>query len=199
MKGLSFVPLLALLLAGSARSEPANPPLKGCISGASADQQRLCDRQASEQLTSASRITALEGGWQLVRTKNPSGGTDAVSVMHVADSSQSDLRLAGLNLQCGQKGVEVILVTLERRSRGDRPKVVLSATGSRSEFEATVVQAGEALLLPQPASDLAVHEWQNSPQLSVEIDAKPAPIRGVIPIKGLATAMKALTTNCPAR
>ncbi|MGY8679152.1 hypothetical protein Q2941_15325 [Bradyrhizobium sp. UFLA05-153] len=199
MKSLSLLPLLVLLLAGAAQSEPANRPLQRCIPGASADQQRLCDRQASEQLTSASRITALDWGWQLVRTKNPSGGADAVSVMHVADSSKSDLSLAGLNLQCGQKGVEVILVTLERRSRADRPKVALSTTSGRSEFEATVVQAGEALLLPQSASDLAGHDWLNSPQLSVEIEAKPAPIRGVIPIMGLAAAMKALTTNCAVR
>ncbi|GLR88541.1 hypothetical protein GCM10007857_52530 [Bradyrhizobium iriomotense] len=134
-----------------------------------------------------------------MRTKNPSGGPDAVSVMHVADSSKSDLSLAGLNLQCGQKGVEVILVTLERRSRADRPKLALSTTGGRSEFEATVVQAGEALLLPQTAADLAAHDWQNSPQLSVEIEAKPAPIRGVIPLMGLAAAMKTLTASCPIR
>jgi hypothetical protein len=199
MKNLSFIALLALLLAGSARSEPANPLLQGCISGASADQQRQCDRTASDQLTSTSRITALDGGWQLVRTKNPSGGADAVSVMHVADSSKSDLSLAGLNLQCGQKGVEVILVTLERRSRGERPKVVLSTTGGRSEFQATVVLAGEALLLPQSAADLAVHDWQNAPQLSVEIEAKPAPIRGVIPIIGLTAAIRMLTASCPIR
>lgn len=199
MKSLSLIPLLALSLAGAARSDSANPPLQDCTSGASADQQRQCDRQAAEQLSSASRITALEGGWRLVRTKNPSGGRDAVSVMHVADSLKSDASFAGLNLQCGPKGVEIILVTLERRSRGDRPKVALSTTGSRREFEATVIQSGEALLLPQTAADLAAHDWQTSPQLSVEIEAGPAPIRGVIPIMGLAVAMKTLTENCSVR
>jgi hypothetical protein len=199
MKSLSSAPLLALILAGAAHSEPANPPLQGCILGGSANQQRQCDQQASEQLTSASRITVLDGGWRLVRTKNPSGGADAVSVMHVADSVKSDVSLAGLNLQCGQHGLDVILVTLERRSRGDHPKVMLSTSSSRNEFEATVIQAGEALLLPQTAADHAAHDWQNSPQISVEIEGKPAPIRGVIPIMGLAAAMKALTANCALR
>ncbi|MBR1171014.1 hypothetical protein [Bradyrhizobium liaoningense] len=119
--------------------------------------------------------------------------------MHVADSLKSDVEFAGLNLQCGLKGLDVILVTLQRRSRSDRPKVALSTTRSRNEFVATVVQAGEALLLPDAAADLAAHDWQNSPQLSVEIEARPTPIRGVIPIIGLAAAMKTLIANCPTR
>ncbi|WP_197948828.1 hypothetical protein [Bradyrhizobium glycinis] len=198
MKTLHLIPLLSLLLVAVSEAQPANPPLQGCTSGVSRDQQRQCDQQASEQLTKSSRMTTLEGGWRLVRTKNPSGGPDAVSVMHVADSSTSDLRLAGVNLQCGKRGVEVILVTVQRGSIGDRPRVALSTTDGRREFEGTVIQSGEALLLPQAATDLAAHDWQNTPQLSVEIEARPDPIRGVIPLLGLGAAMKALVASCAA-
>ena len=199
MRLLHLIPLLVLSLPGATQAQLANPPLQGCTSGASTYQQRRCDQQASEQLAKSSLINTLAGGWRLVRTQNPAGGPDAVAVMHVADSSHSDPSLAGLSLQCGKKGIEVILVTLDRRSRADRPKVAVSATAGRNEFAATVVQAGEALLLPPTAAEIAAHDWQNSSQLSVEIEAQPAPIRGIIPVDGLASAMKTLTANCPIR
>ena len=41
---------------------------------------------------------ALPGAWRLVRTSNPSGGRDAVSIMHTADIARSDVDFAGLML-----------------------------------------------------------------------------------------------------
>jgi hypothetical protein len=40
------------------------------------------------------------GGWHLVRTRNPYGGADAISIMRTADASRSDLDLAGLMIRC---------------------------------------------------------------------------------------------------
>src|ERR1700678_3016016 len=55
------------------------------------------------------------GSWRLVRTPNVRGGADAVSIMHIADSSRSDLDLAGLTLRCGENGIEALVVVVEPR------------------------------------------------------------------------------------
>lgn len=179
---------------------PASPPLRlqNCSSTAAPDQRQWCDEEAFRQ-TAKSSTTPLEGGWQLVTTKDPAGGADAVSVMHVVDSVKSDLALAGLSLQCGRGGIEVVLIILDRLPRATRPSVILTAGSKRSEFEASVVQGGEALLLPESASNLAAQEWQSVKELLVEIEATPRPIRGAIPIGGLSVALRHLSQNCPAR
>lgn len=194
----SLSAFLLFLWIGPGWPEPPRPRSLNCLSGATFDQRQKCDEEALGQ-AQKSQTTQLDGGWRLVRTRNPSGGADAVSVMHVADTAKSDTGLAGLSLQCGRDGVEVVLVVLERLSLTARPSVTLTAGINRVEFEASVVQGGEVLLLPQAASNLAVGAWQSATELSVEIEAKPAPIRGAVPIGGLSAALNYLSRNCPAR
>ena len=66
-------------------------------------------------------------GWHLVRTANPRGGPDAVSISHTADISRSDLDLAGLMLRCGEKSVEVMIVVVTPLSPRARPDVTIGA------------------------------------------------------------------------
>jgi hypothetical protein len=188
--------LVTLLAASSARSDPPDPRLQNCTSGVSPGLRQECDRQATEQVGIGSRITPLPGGWQLVQSRNPGGGADAVSVMHVADTTRSDVGLAGLNLQCGREGVEVILVILERLPRTSRPKVILAAGTSRAEFEASVVQSGEALLLPNAEANLASAEWQKANELAIEIETQAGAIRGAVPMGGLSAALQTLKARC---
>lgn len=195
-----LVSIVVLVSIPTAKSGQPARGLRDCVTGLGAEQQQECDREISKQVGGGSNITPLNGGWQLVKTRNLSGGPDAVSVMHVADTKKSDVGLAGLSLQCGRKGIEVVLITLERMSRSDRPKVALSSgTGPMVQLEASVVQAGDALLLPENASELATGDWQRATELSVEIGSKPTPIRGMVPIGGLAAAYRMLTQSCPAR
>src|SRR5437899_1091146 len=56
------------------------------------------------------KSTSEMGGWRLVRTPNPRGGADAVSIMRTADSSRSDIDLAGMAVRCGEIGAEVLVV-----------------------------------------------------------------------------------------
>lgn len=192
--------IVALLSTPNARSEQTYSGMRGCVSGVGVARQQECDSEVSKQVGSGSNIIPLSGGWQLVKTKNPSGGPDAVSVMHVADAKRSDIGLAGLSLQCGRQGIEVLLITLERISHGDRPRVTLtSGSGRVAELDASVVQAGQALLLPRTALQLATGDWQQTDELSVQIESKPTSIRGTVPIGGLATAYQLLTESCPAR
>jgi hypothetical protein len=119
--------------------------------------------------------------------------------MHVADTRKSDVGFAGLSLQCGSGGIEVVLIVLGALPRMTKQGVVLTAGNHRSELEATVFQGGEALRLPPTASNLATGEWQSATELSVEIQTKPAPIRGAVPLGGLSTALRHLSQNCAAR
>lgn len=68
----------------------------------------------------------LTGGWHFVRTRNPYGGVDAISIMHTADTSRSDLDLAGLMIRCSKGGTEVAVVLL-RPYRFGRDPVLCSA------------------------------------------------------------------------
>jgi len=46
------------------------------------------------------------------RSRDPSGGKDAVLIMQTVDIAKSDLDLAGLMLRCGDAGTEVLVVLL---------------------------------------------------------------------------------------
>ena len=142
------------------------------------------------------------GAWRLVRTPNPSGGRDVVSIMETADISKSDLDLAGLMLRCGESGVEVLLVLVRPLPPRADPKVTVSAGGRTADFTATIVPPGVAVLLPKEATTLATGVWKAAPELSVQISVvqgedERSPIRGVISLAGLGEAFTLLLSNCP--
>ena len=144
------------------------------------------------------------GTWRLVRTPNPAGGRDAVSIMKTADVMKSDIDLAGLMLRCGESHVEVLLVLVRPLPPRAHPKVTVSAGGKSTDFTATVVPPGVEVLLPQEASALASGPWQTAPELSVQIGAvegkdQPSPIQGVISLAGLGGALPLLLANCPSQ
>ncbi|WP_130211909.1 hypothetical protein [Bradyrhizobium genosp. SA-3] len=188
-----------LVTTAPGRAEPVRPGILNCGSGISAEQRRRCDEEAFKQIESGSQSTQLESGWRLVKSKNPDGGADAISVMHVVDSAKSDTRLAGLSLQCGKSSIEIVLIVLEPLSRSARPNVALIAGEKRAEFQASVIQGGVALLLPADASKLAASDWQTANELAVEIGTTPSAIRGAVPMAGLATALRYLSQYCYAR
>ena len=135
-------------------------------------------------------------GWHLVRTANPRGGPDAVSISHTADISRSDLDLAGLMLRCGEKSVEVVIVVVTPLSPRARPDVTISADHKEWRFVAQAVSPG-ALLLPAEATSLADGPWQLAHELAVKVSSPELAFGGVIPIDGLAGALGTLAANCP--
>lgn len=199
---MSRLPLLCvglLTLTGSSLAETPHRGILNCGSGINTEQRRRCDEEAFRQVESVSQSTQLKDGWRLVKSRNPDGGADAISVMHAVDSTKSDGRLAGLDLQCDKDGIKIAFIVLEPLSRSTRPNVTLITGEKRTEFEASVIQSGAALLLPADASKLAASDWQNENELSVEIGTTPAAIRGTVPITGLATALRSLSQDCRAR
>jgi hypothetical protein len=139
------------------------------------------------------------GAWRLVRTPDPRGGPEAVSIMHTADLSRSDIDLAGLMLRCADSDIEVLIIVVEPRPPRARPRIKLGAPGNEASYEATVAPPFTALLLPQDATSLVTTSVLRSAELSIEIDGEKAPVRGVVALTGLRSALDGLRANCPRR
>jgi hypothetical protein len=145
---------------------------------------------------------ASAGPWPLVRTPNPAGGRDAVSVLKTADITKSDIDFAGLMLRCGENNIEVLVVLVRPLPPRARPRVSVTTGSKAIDFIASVVPPGAEVLLPPEATALASGPWQTAAELSVEVSAvegddQPGPIRGVISLAGLGPALAQLQTNCP--
>lgn len=169
--------------------------LQNCRPGASAGQIESCDEEASRLANARTQTTMLGDGWRLVKTRDTGSNAEIVSVMHVADIAKSDINLAGLSLRCTQDGLQAVLILLEPLPRSSHRSVVVKADTKTFEVQAAVVQGGEALLLPGLESRLTNGAWQTAAELSIEI-AAPGSIRGVVPIRGLAAALRSLPSNC---
>ena len=139
------------------------------------------------------------GSWRLVRTPNPEGGRDAVSVMQTADVSRSDLDFAGLVIRCGETGIEVLVVVVEPLRPRTHPTVVVSDGATTTRFTASVVPPGALVLLPPEAATLAMGPWQSPSDLSIELDDDGGRLRGVIPVQGMKGALHELHANCAAQ
>jgi len=148
-----------------------------------------------------SDTSAATGGgtWRLVRTPNPRGGPDAVSIMQTADAARSDIDLVGLTLRCSDTGFDVIVVFLKPFPPRTRPKVRLTTGATTVHLEATVLPPGAAISLPAEAATLVKGSSQSSSELAVEVDDDGNATRGVISLAGLGPALSLLTSNCPSR
>jgi len=196
---LGTIVLLFLIISQTHHLLAQGVPAQDCLRLSNPQDRQQCEERFSQSVKASSRTVELDGGWRLVRTPNPQGGPEAVSIMHVSDTAKSDFALAGLALRCGGTGIEPLLIVLEPLATGSRPQVVLTAGSTQSQVEASAVQGGLALLLPPMASNLAAGPWQKSNELSVEIAIKPIPIRGIVPISGLSKALQTLTQICTSR
>ena len=134
--------------------------------------------------------------WKLVQSRRPDGVGD-VAMMHTADTLRSDADFAGISFHCSEKGLELLLIVVRPFPPRTRPHVVLGGTPHATEFVASVLPSGGALLLPPEAMELANGPWQAQADLTVTIEGSDTPIRGAVPLKGLSTALKTLKANCP--
>lgn len=141
----------------------------------------------------------LTEGWHFVRTRHPQGGPDAVSIMHTADTSRSDLDLAGLMIRCSERGTEAVIILIRTFPFRARPHVVFGKPGNETQLEATVAPPGTSVLLPGDATTLVSGSWQAQSDLFIRIDEGQTTIRGVIALAGLQAAFKVLAASCAAQ
>ena len=139
------------------------------------------------------------GTWRLVRTPDPRGGPDAVSIMQTADAARSDIDLAGLTLRCSDTGFDVIVVFLKAFTPRTHPKVELTTGSATVQLEATVIPPGAAILLPAEAATMVKGSWQSSLELAIEVRDDGNTTRGVISLVGLGPPLSLLASNCTSR
>ena len=139
-----------------------------------------------------------DDSWPLIRTHDPRGGPDAVSIMRTADTTRSDPELAGLIIRCAEKsGLETVLALVKPVPPRSRRDVVVLAGTTQVLVHAEVTAAGTALLLPVESSTFTTGPWRNARELIVKIDDPEGEIRGVIPIGGAGPAIARLSATCP--
>jgi len=135
-----------------------------------------------------------------VRTRNPRGDAGIVSIMHTADTSRSDLDLAGLMIRCSSNGrAEVVIVLIRPFPLRARPQVVFGKPGNETQLEATVGPPGTAIVLPTDATTLVRGSWQALNDLFIRVNDGQDTIRGVVMLGGLQAAFNELMASCPVR
>lgn len=150
-------------------------------------------------LAAAERPPAeLAGAWRLVHTPNPVGGPDAVSIMHTADTSRSDLELAGLMIRCNGGRAELAVVLLRAFPLRAHPLVKLGNPGHEAQFEATVGPPGTAVVLPGDPKTIMRGPWESESELFIRVIDGGATVSGVVALAGLRSAFNVLMANCPA-
>jgi hypothetical protein len=143
-----------------------------------------------------SQSTTLTDGWRLVKSRNPSGGGEIVSVMHAVDTAKSDVGLAGMSLRCGAIGPEVILILLDPVQTTGRLPVTLKTGSIKTQFEASVLQDGRAILLPLAATAVSNAAKRGTTEISITVDTQPQTINGIVPLTGLLSALNSLSVHC---
>lgn len=201
---------LAFLMAAIAIAAIVEPGVE-----AAAGQDISSDLRRCLAITdSAARLRCLEtaaasrqkqppegaGAWRLLRTPDPRGGPDAVSIMHTADMLRSDPDFAGLMLRCAEDGIDVLVIVVAPHPPRARPQVKFGPPGHETIYQATVVPPFTALLLPKDATSL-VSGLGGTPaaDLSIEINDESPVVRGTVALAGLRPALEGLKASCPHR
>jgi hypothetical protein len=182
-----------------------HPPILG-------SPQALAQNRASGSSSDLSSAS-----WRLVRTPNPSGGSEAIAIIQTAQVLKSDIDFAGLMIRCGESEVEVLVTLLTPLSPRAHPRVTLSGGGESNSFVAAVAPPGALLLLPKEATALARGRWQSLPELSAQIDVgtsggdrtdnsqalsgqdDPHQVNGIVDLGGLGPALARLQALCTIR
>jgi hypothetical protein len=179
----------------SLRPQASSATIGRCQAAQGETAQLPCFEYAGSQNAPQEQPSKAET-WRLLRTPNPAGGRDAVSIVQTADIAGSDLEFAGLMLRCNDTSIEVLVVLVRPLPPHSHPTVEFEAGSKRVQFTANVVTPGALLLLPPETTGLAVSSWQELPKLSITVEHEHGPIHGVVSLTGLANALQVLRSNC---
>jgi hypothetical protein len=171
---------------GTAEAMEGFGKLSSCLESRSKADSPICLRKA----------VGSDGAWKLLRSRDPSGGPDAVSIIRTAELLRSDPDIAGLMLRCAGSDIETLIIVIEPRLPRARPRIGVAVKGASVIFEATVAPPFTALLLPKEATALLTGPWASAPELAITIEGDPSPERGVVLLAGLRQALDRLTIAC---
>ncbi len=132
-----------------------------------------------------------------MRTPNPLGGADAVSITHTADTARSDPDFVGLMLRCTPSGPEAAVILIVPLPPRAQPRVTLGTGGDRVlQVEATIGMPGSIVVLPRPAAVALMGSWRSLDEVSIEVAAEDQVIHGTVTLAGLDQASRTLNANC---
>ena len=205
LAGLAGLTVLSAAIIASAQNgdgRPADipPSIERCPSIADSRARLQCYERAlsgKRPPAAAAPSTAAAPSWRLVRTRNPRGGDDAVSMMRTANISASDLEFAGAMLHCGDSGLEFLLVVITPFPPRSRPAIAITAGANELHFEGTVIPPGAELLLPMGARELAAGPLHAARSMAIKITLADVTIKGAVAIDGLDAAINTLANSCP--
>jgi hypothetical protein len=188
-------------LAGGVRERPpaTADALPSCLAMMIDQGTHRCRTNQAMFDRAAAPVPSVGGTWRLLRTPDPAGGRNAISIMQIADVTRSDLGFAGMMLRCGEVAPEILIVLVEPLPPRAHPKVMIAAGSVPVQFTATVLPPGVLILMPPEATALAEGPWQNSPELAIAVSHERDSIRGVIVLVGFSAAWQTLKTNCQLR
>jgi hypothetical protein len=170
--------------------------MQSCSTIADEAARLHCYENQAVETPGGVRHQNLAGGWRLLRTPNPRGGKDAVSVFKIAEFSQSDVGLAGLMFRCGQSGIEALLVVTTPFPPAAHPIVTIKVNGTTLHYDTGVVPPGALLILPAEVAAFADGPWQSAHDLTVAIAEAQQTIHGAVTLNGLGPALIILRSNC---
>jgi len=147
--------------------------------------------------TNAQGQTLLEG-WQLVRTPDPRGGADAISISHVADLQKSDPNLAGITLRCVNRQIEIFMIVIEPYPPNIPINLSLKlGNNSASTYRGNIVPPGVMVRLPPEAATAIFDRRPQFDDLNVSLAYGTAPVTtGLVKLTGLEQALGTLKTLC---
>jgi hypothetical protein len=140
--------------------------------------------------------TADADGWRLVRGSAASAEKGSAAILHTADFGQSDPRLAGLMLRCGNQGIEAVIVVVEPFPPHAQPQITLRTSEGASQFAGGVIPTGAGIRLPDGATKLVTGAWFKARELDVRVTDGEAVFGGVVGLSGLQKALEWLTVEC---
>ena len=93
------------------------------------ERERMRCEKEEEPSTNVSQPPPPElGTWRLIRTPNPAGGPESISITKSANTAGSDPDIAGLMLRCGEGATtQVLVVLVEPLPPRAHPKVTVVA------------------------------------------------------------------------
>ncbi|MBR0987608.1 hypothetical protein JQ642_27175 [Bradyrhizobium liaoningense] len=188
MSGLLLVPLLAGSLLGA-----ADRPW-GSATSCAGSARSSCQGAPAVEVAAPTPSSV----WKFSRTQGGKDGESFAAITKTADTAQSDPDFAGLIVRCAPKGKMDVLVALIRPfPPRSHPKVTIAASsGGTLTFDASMVAAGAAVLLPDEVSAFAAGKWQTTASLSVVVRESDSEIKGVVALNGLREAYHSLLANC---
>jgi hypothetical protein len=134
-----------------------------------------------------------------LRTANPTGGPEAISITHVADFSRSDPDLAGLMFRCVEGEVESLIVLITPLPPRAHPNVRIAAGENSLELKSDMAPPFTSVRLTPETTALLTGSWQTRPELDVSVESEGTRINGVIVLAGLPAALQSLQVECQSR